>query len=85
MWGRRQADPRLCLQQDPGMQSMMQTMESPDFRATMEKRLGEMKEDPEVSKIMADIEQRGPAAMMKCVADAKDLCRQAAAPTATLC
>ena len=60
-------DPLLCLQQDPGMQAMMQTMESPDFRATMEKRLGEMKEDPEVSKIMADIEQRGPAAMMKYV------------------
>ena len=56
----------MWLQQDPGMQAMMRTMESPDFRATMEKRLGDMKEDPEVSKIMADIETKGPAAMMKC-------------------
>ena len=48
------------------MQAMMRTMESPDFRATMEKRLGDMKEDPEVSKIMADIETKGPSAMMKC-------------------
>ena len=44
---------------------MMRTMESPDFRETMEQRLGEMKNDPEVSQIMSDIEAKGPAAMMK--------------------
>ena len=67
---RSQADAdaaRPVLQQDPGMQAMMRTMESPDFRDTMERRLGEMKEDPEVSKIMSDIEAKGPAAMMRYV------------------
>ena len=49
------------------MMQMMQGMQNPQFRDNIETKLQQLKEDPELASIMADIEQGGPAAMMKCV------------------
>lgn len=54
------------VQQDPAMMQMMQGMQNPQFRDNIETKLQQLKEDPELASIMADIEQGGPAAMMKC-------------------
>ena len=48
------------------MMQMMQGMQDPAFRENIEGRLQELKADPELSGIMAEIETGGPAAMMKC-------------------
>lgn len=49
------------------MLQMMQGMQNPQFRDNIESKLQELKTDPELASIMADIESGGPAAMMKCV------------------
>jgi hypothetical protein len=51
--------------QDPGMSQMMQTMHDPNYREKIEKKMAELKGDPELSSIMQELEGGGPAAMMK--------------------
>ena len=48
------------------MMQMMQGMQDPAYRENIEGRLQELKQDPQLSGIMAEIETGGPAAMMKC-------------------
>lgn len=48
------------------MMSMMTGMQDPAYRETIESKLQSLKEDPELKAIMAEIEEGGPAAMMKC-------------------
>ncbi|KAK9835220.1 hypothetical protein WJX81_006603 [Elliptochloris bilobata] len=51
--------------QDPGMAAMMKSMHDPNYRENLEDKLKELKQDPELAPIMQEIEQGGPAAMMK--------------------
>ena len=53
------------------MMQMMQGMQDPQFRENIESKLQQLKTDPELASVMADIEQGGPAAMMKCVLGSK--------------
>lgn len=48
------------------MASMMQTMHDPTYRNKLESKLSAMKEDPELAKILEEMETGGPAAMMRC-------------------
>ncbi|KAK9909352.1 hypothetical protein WJX75_000913 [Coccomyxa subellipsoidea] len=50
---------------DPGMASMMQTMHDPTYRSRLESKMSTMKDDPELAKILEEMETTGPAAMMK--------------------
>ncbi|BDA42477.1 probable Ankyrin-3 at C-terminar half [Coccomyxa sp. Obi] len=50
---------------DPGMASMMQTMHDPTYRTKLEAKMSSMKDDPELAKILEEMESGGPAAMMK--------------------
>jgi hypothetical protein len=52
-------------QQDPGMASLMASMQSQASAAEVERRLEGLKTDPELAPIMKEIEEGGPAAMMK--------------------
>ena len=45
---------------------MMSGMQDPTYREAIEGKLQNLKNDPELEKIMAEIETGGPAAMMKC-------------------
>ena len=54
-------------QQNPEMMAMMSGMQDPTYREAIEGKLQNLKNDPELEKIMAEIESGGPAAMMKCV------------------
>lgn len=49
------------------MSQMMQTMHDPAYRENIEKKMADLKEDPELSSIMQELEGGGPAAMMKYV------------------
>ena len=53
------------LQQSPDMMAMMSGMQDPTYRESMESKLASLKEDPELKDIMTEIENGGPAAMMK--------------------
>ena len=60
---------RLCaytVQQNPEMMAMMSGMQDPSYREAIEGKLQNLKNDPELEKIMKEIETGGPAAMMKC-------------------
>lgn len=46
---------------------MMSGMQDPSYREAIEGKLRNLKNDPELEKIMKEIETGGPAAMMKCV------------------
>ena len=60
-------DPSGCsLQQNPEMMAMMSGMQDPSYREAIEGKLQNLKNDPELEKIMKEIETGGPAAMMKC-------------------
>jgi hypothetical protein len=48
------------------MASMMQTMHDPTYRSRLESKMSTMKDDPELAKILEEMETTGPAAMMKC-------------------
>ncbi len=48
------------------MASMMQTMHDPTYRTKLEAKMSSMKDDPELAKILEEMESGGPAAMMKC-------------------
>lgn len=50
---------------DPGMASMMQTMQDPSYRAKVEEQLKSLKGDPELGPMLEEIESAGPMAMMK--------------------
>lgn len=52
-------------QQSPDMMAMMSGMQDPTYRENMESKLASLKEDPELKDIMTEIENGGPAAMMK--------------------
>lgn len=63
------ADCVLCphsVQQNPEMMTMMNGMQNSAYRENIEAKLQSMKEDPELASIMTEIEEGGPAAMMKC-------------------
>ena len=45
---------------------MMSGMQDPSYREAIEGKLQNLKNDPELEKIMKEIETGGPAAMMKC-------------------
>lgn len=47
------------------MMQMMQGMQDPQYRENIESRLADLKDDPELTDIMKEIETGGPAAMMK--------------------
>ncbi len=49
------------------MSQMMQTMHDPAYREKIEKKMADLKGDPELSDIMQELEGGGPAAMMKWV------------------
>lgn len=51
--------------QDPGMASLMASMQSQASAAEVERRLEGLKADPDLAPIMKEIEEGGPAAMMK--------------------
>ena len=53
------------LQSDPNMQAMMQNMTSNSTREDVEAKLQALKDDPELEPVMREIEEGGPAAMMK--------------------
>jgi len=48
------------------MMAMMSGMQDPSYREAIEGKLQNLKNDPELEKIMKEIETGGPAAMMKC-------------------
>ena len=52
-------------QSDPGMASLMASMQSPDAASSIESRLASLKEDPELAPVLKEIESGGPTAMMK--------------------
>ena len=54
-----------CAQTDPNISAAFQQMQDPDAKAQVEGKLKELKEDPEIGPILAEIEAGGPAAMMK--------------------
>ena len=47
------------------LSARVQGMNSPDHRADLEKKMSELKEDPELAPILEEIEKGGPATMMK--------------------
>ena len=53
------------LQSDPQMANFMQSMNNPNYRANIEEKLEDLKQDPELAGIMKEIEEGGPAAMTK--------------------
>ncbi len=57
----------MYLQQDPAMASMMSAFNDPTNRVAMEEKLKALQSDPELAPIMKEIEETGPAALMKCV------------------
>jgi hypothetical protein len=54
-----------CLQSDPNMQRMMQTMQDPDYKTKVEGAMAKLKDDPEMGPIIEELQSGGPAAMMK--------------------
>ena len=53
------------LQSDPQMANFMNSMNNPNYRAGIEEKLQDLKQDPELAAIMKEIEEGGPAAMTK--------------------
>ena len=47
------------------MANFMQSMNNPNYRANIEHKLADLKEDPELASIMKEIEEGGTAAMTK--------------------
>ena len=54
---------------------MMSGMQDPSYREAIEGKLQNLKNDPELEKIMKEIETGGPAAMMKCAFMTKHHCQ----------
>ncbi|KAK9803445.1 hypothetical protein WJX73_001659 [Symbiochloris irregularis] len=57
------------MQSDPGMQQMMGMMQQPNFQENMQERVQALHNDPEISRLMQDIESQGPEAMMRAWSD----------------
>jgi len=53
------------IQSDPNMQRLMSTMADPEYKAKIENAMKSLKDDPEMGAIFQELEQGGPAAMMK--------------------
>ena len=51
--------------QDPAVSGMLNQMNNPAYTSMMQSKMAELKNDPELAAIMAEIETGGPAAMMK--------------------
>lgn len=66
VWGKALTS-NLILQTDPNMASAMHAFQTPGTRAAMEERMKVIKEDPELAPILKEIEESGPAALMKYV------------------
>ncbi len=54
-----------ALQNDPQMQQMMSSMQSPEYKTKVEDAMKSLKDDPELSKVFEELENAGPGAMMK--------------------
>ena len=48
------------------MADVLQSMQNPAYQSNLEDKLASLKDDPELSGIIEEIEKGGPAAMMKC-------------------
>ncbi|KAL2537023.1 ankyrin repeat-containing 2B [Forsythia ovata] len=53
------------LMQDPSMSSMMESLTNPAHKDQLEERMANIKEDPSLKPILEEIENGGPAAMMR--------------------
>lgn len=53
------------LQQDPAMEAMLRNMHNPAYRDNIGGKVEELKKDPEIGAILEEIQEGGPAAMMK--------------------
>lgn len=49
------------------MEAMLRNMHNPAYRDSISGKVEELKKDPEIGSILEEIQQGGPAAMMKCV------------------
>ncbi|KAL9268797.1 Ankyrin repeat domain-containing protein [Drosera capensis] len=54
-----------ALLQDPSMSSMLENLVNPPQKELLEQRMAQIKEDPKLKPILDEIEQGGPAAMMR--------------------
>lgn len=54
-----------ALMQDPAMSSMLGGLTNPAHKEQLEARIARMKDDPSLKPILDEIENGGPAAMMK--------------------
>lgn len=57
--------PVLGLQQDPNLSNYMTTFQDPVAQNELAQKMKALKEDPELAPILKEIEEMGPAAMMK--------------------
>jgi hypothetical protein len=53
------------MNQDPAMAGLLQNMQDPQYRDVMGGKLEELKKDPELGPILEEIQESGPAALMK--------------------
>ena len=47
------------------MSALMEKMQGDEYKNTINSKMAELKDDPEVAPILKEIEEGGPAAMMK--------------------
>ena len=55
------------------MEAMLQNMHNPAYRENIGEKVEELKKDPEIAGILEEIQQGGPAAMMKYVVSYRNM------------